>query len=90
MLFLMTQRIGPVLTQNRTSETGFQVTMERCNLIDLGFNGDPFTWARGATRKRLDRVVCNLDWRLRFNETVIYHLPKLKSDHSPLLSSYGL
>lgn len=55
-----------------------------------GFSGDPFTWARGNTRKRLDRALCNLDWRLRFEEIVINHLPKLKSDHSPLLMNFDI
>lgn len=66
-------------------EAGFQATLDRCNLFDLGYNGDLFTWARGNTRKHLDRAICNLDWHLRFEHSEITHLPKLKSDHSPLL-----
>lgn len=79
------KRIGPALANSRITEPRFQATLDICNLIDVGFSGDPFTWARGTTRKRLDRALCNLDWRLRFIEAGIAHLPKLKSDHAPLL-----
>lgn len=57
--------------------------------MDLGFNGDIFSWARGNTRKRLDRAVSNIDWRLKFNSTEIFHLPKLKSDYAPLLVDFN-
>lgn len=40
------------------------------------------------TRKRLDRAICNLEWHLRFQSSKITHLPKLKSDHSPLLMTF--
>lgn len=63
--------------------------MDNCNLLDMGFSGDPYTWVRGNTRKRLDRALSNLEWRLRFTESTITHLPKLKSDHAPLLMNFG-
>lgn len=36
-------------------------------------------------QKRLDRVLVNPDWRLKFAEADIYHLPHFKSNHKPLL-----
>ena len=59
-------------------------------LIDLGFIGPGLTWTRGTTTSsfkgtRLDRALCNAAWRLRFDGAAVMHLPKLNSDHSPLL-----
>lgn len=51
----------------------------------MGFKGDPYTWQRSNVRKRLDRMLVNLDWRLRFEEADVLHLPNFKSDHNPLL-----
>ena len=61
-------------------------------LIDLGFTGPQFTWSRGlnpASRKyaRLDRGLCNQDWRLLFEEASVHHLLQNQSDHCPLLIS---
>ncbi|XP_019200262.1 PREDICTED: uncharacterized protein LOC109193892 [Ipomoea nil] len=51
-------------------------------LIDLGFSGPRLTWARGSdvvTSKgaRLDRALCNVDWRQRFPEAFVQHLPRV-------------
>ena len=64
-------------------------------LIDLGFNGPPFTWSRGlnpATKKyaRLDRGLCNQEWRVLFEEARVLHLIQNQSDHCPILiAPYG-
>lgn len=78
----------PPLANSHTVESGFQRTIDRYNLLDMDFSGDPFTWVRGNTRKRFDRALSNLDWRLRFSDRGIMHLPKLKSDHAPLLMAF--
>lgn len=49
----------------------FRDSMKACNLIYLGFKGNPFTWVRmiGGKRfmqTRLDRALSNEDWRLLF------------------------
>ena len=74
--------------------TRFRHWIENSGLIDLGFFGPMFTWARGShpeTRKeaRLDRALCNADWRLRFQEGTVQHLIRVGSNHSPLLVSTG-
>ncbi|CAA7060939.1 unnamed protein product [Microthlaspi erraticum] len=59
------------------------------SLIDMGFTGHRFTWRRGRTEqyyiaKRLDRVLCNAQARLKWQEASVTHLPFLASDHTPL------
>lgn len=59
------------------------------SLIDMGFKGGPYTWRRGRVEsnfiaKRLDRVLCNPEARLKWQEAVVAHLPFLSSDHVPL------
>ncbi|KAJ8437488.1 hypothetical protein Cgig2_007465 [Carnegiea gigantea] len=61
-------------------------------LLDLGFSGPKFTWLRGlsqATRKcaRLDRALCNMEWRARFPDGGVKHLVRNQSHHVPILIS---
>ncbi|KAJ9186725.1 hypothetical protein P3X46_002268 [Hevea brasiliensis] len=58
---------------------------EANDVIDLGFRGPKFTWQWGCLFECLDRALCNEDWRLRFKEASIFHLPCLYSDHRPIL-----
>ncbi|KAK7838298.1 hypothetical protein CFP56_019980, partial [Quercus suber] len=63
--------------------------------IDLGFSGNTFTWARGkwgsfAIRRRLDRAIASISWRLAFPKVVVTHLGALKSDHTPILLDTNL
>ncbi|KAL0450913.1 UNVERIFIED_CONTAM: hypothetical protein Slati_1647700 [Sesamum latifolium] len=53
-------------------------------LIDLGFEG-PFTWTDHRLWQRLDRVLFSSEWVDALPQTVIRHLPRSSSDHSPLL-----
>ncbi|XP_016195543.1 uncharacterized protein LOC107636557 [Arachis ipaensis] len=62
----------------------FQHCVSSCGLIDLGYDGWPFTRKRGNLVERLDRGLSNLDWQIRFPEARIIHLPPLKSDHNPI------
>jgi hypothetical protein len=63
----------------------FRSTLEDCNLEDMGFNGDIFTWRRGKIRERLDRAVCNPDWSLMFPLAGVVNEDFGKSDHRPVL-----
>ena len=56
---------------------------------DLEFKGPSFTWARGSLHKRLDRAICNDNWIERFSDTSVLHLPKVCSDHRPILVQFG-
>jgi hypothetical protein len=61
-------------------------------LLDLGFNGNKFTWSnhrlgRANIRERLDRGLANHNWVHLFPNSLINHLPASNSDHCPLLLS---
>lgn len=78
---------GP-LTHSRNA--GFQEWIFELGLIDLGFSGPMFTWVRGLhdhTFKgaRLDRALCNFEWRSRFTES--YGSPSSEGEIRPLAYS---
>ncbi|KAA3478183.1 reverse transcriptase [Gossypium australe] len=68
----------------------FRNTLQDCQLFDLGFSGNWFTWERGNLpetniRERLDRGVANKKWISMFPQANIKHLVHSTSDHCPLL-----
>ncbi|KAL5742374.1 hypothetical protein ACOSP7_029106 [Xanthoceras sorbifolium] len=72
------------------SDTGFRDWINANCLVDLGFVGQKFTWMtkRGVNDDiwcRLDRAVCSIDWRMMFPEGFVRHLPRINSDHCPIV-----
>ncbi|KAA3465047.1 tyrosine decarboxylase 1-like [Gossypium australe] len=61
--------------------------VDSCGLQDLGFNGPKFTWQRGGTSARLDRALANNTWMESFPQCLISNLPRIKSDHRPIILS---
>ncbi|XP_017613545.1 uncharacterized protein LOC108458650 [Gossypium arboreum] len=59
--------------------------VDNAKLYDLEFRGPPFTWYRGLLFERLDRALGNEAWIQAFPNSLVTHLPKIKSDHRPLL-----
>ncbi|KAL8129181.1 hypothetical protein V2J09_018336 [Rumex salicifolius] len=56
----------------------------------MGSSGSRFTWSRGSdtnqfVEKRIDRVTMNMSAFLEWPNTSVRHLPRIGSDHSPLL-----
>lgn len=64
---------------------GFKKWIDRAAVIDMGFQGPMFTWTNNTVKERLDRCICNDDWRLLFPEAKVFHLARMSSDHCPLL-----
>jgi hypothetical protein len=63
----------------------FHDTLDDCELDDIGYIGDPFTWHRGSMRERLDRGLANHSWNMLHDKAAIVHLQYNHSDHRPLL-----
>ncbi|XP_042065472.1 uncharacterized protein LOC121808984 [Salvia splendens] len=63
----------------------FVETISDCQLLDVGADGPKFTWARGDTFERLDIVLIGEGWANVFEATRVTNLPRILSDHCPLL-----
>ncbi|KAL7202772.1 hypothetical protein ACSBR1_034272 [Camellia fascicularis] len=58
--------------------------------MDLGCTGPKFTWTnnrRGManTMERLNRALCNENWRTMYPQGTVRNLPRTYSDHFPLI-----
>ncbi|CAN0920359.1 hypothetical protein LINGRAHAP2_LOCUS32003 [Linum grandiflorum] len=58
-------------------------------LLDLGFQGEPFTWNNCQDRDRfirirLDRALSNVAWRNAYDRALVYHESDIGSDHRPI------
>ena len=79
------------LPLNRNRVTAFRNCLDTCGLMDLGFQGPRFTWTNKIPnwqcniKERLDRGVGNFEWKILFPMAEIHHLPRVKSDHCPIL-----
>jgi hypothetical protein len=63
----------------------FRDALDDCELEDLGFSGDPFTWKRGRIHERLDRVVTNNAWNIMHPGALVKHLGYAHLDNRPIL-----
>jgi hypothetical protein len=71
-----------------------QNTLNDCNLVDLGYHGDMFTWTNNQIdnshiKERLDRYCATTTWINRFPRFTNYHLMNYCSDHNPILLVFG-
>ncbi|KAK9733300.1 hypothetical protein RND81_04G058500 [Saponaria officinalis] len=76
--------------RNQRQIAAFPETLDDCALIDLGFNGNMFTWQRGrevgrVIRERLDRAVATATWTDIFPNVVVNHFPIYSSNHAMIL-----
>jgi len=63
----------------------FQDALLDCDLSDIGYSGDKFTWRRGKIRERLDRGAADTRWNMMFPNAVLINGEMVKSDHRPLI-----
>jgi hypothetical protein len=87
-ILLPSEQRGGVFSQTRASRFGNM--LDRCGFMDLNYFGSKFTWNRQCVggrslSKRLDRGVCDHEWRMSFQEATVEHLVRRHSDHNPLL-----
>lgn len=66
--------------------------MTSCGFIDFDTIGGIFTWRKNVqhgvhVRKKLDRCMADVDWRLLFQHALVELLQPHNSDHNPLLLS---
>lgn len=76
-------------THHRKFLHGFTDAINDCQLMDLGFIGNMFTWERskGTARwvqERLDRGLANRQWKDMFPLAEVTELDVSTSDHLPL------
>jgi hypothetical protein len=74
--------------------TLFRNTLNHCDLQDLGYTGDIFTWNNKQSetqliKERLDRFLANSEWANQFPSYQNSHLLRFKSDHSPILLEFN-
>jgi hypothetical protein len=71
----------------------FEEALEECEMLDLGYSGDVFTWRNNHHQsenyiwKRLDRAVANVGWRSRFISVHVHSGDPYHSDHHPVIIS---
>ncbi|KAK3222272.1 hypothetical protein Dsin_009297 [Dipteronia sinensis] len=78
------------IQRSRAQMEAFREVINDCDLDDLGYSGPAFTWCnkRGdgeMVQERLDRGLCNYQWKEIFKDTTVSHLEFWKSDHRPIL-----
>jgi hypothetical protein len=86
----VTEKLGPRPANCRLI-SNFCCLVKDSGFIDLGYNGPAYTWTNkrfdaNPTYEHLDRFLANAEWFSNFPNTVVYHLPMLKSDHAPILA----
>lgn len=79
-----------MLDRNEAHMQQFRSTLDFCSLLDLGFQGWPFTWSNrkegsAETWVRLDRGVCTKEWLNLFPNARLRHVSVATSDHLGLL-----
>jgi len=69
----------------------FKNWINECSLIEVTTVGTKFTWrgphwnGRDRVFKNLDRVLCNVSWRLKYPGGFAKVLPRVQSNHHPII-----
>ncbi|GAU46481.1 hypothetical protein TSUD_402360, partial [Trifolium subterraneum] len=79
------------LASNSKLINNYYRPLARDGLMEVTTVGTKFTWrgpqwnGRDRVFKKLDRVLCNVSWRLRYHEGFAKVLPRVQSDHHPII-----
>jgi len=93
ILFGCEKEGGPLRAESSMQK--FRLALEDCDLHDLGFIGDPFTWrnnhnlAARFIKERLDRAVANSAWRCLFPLAKVTNGDPRHLDHRPIIIDVG-
>lgn len=73
----------------------FNAVIDSLDLREVSMTGRQFTWANNLpepTYEKLDRVLMDTDWELKFPMVTVRALERIVgfSDHAPILLSTGL
>ncbi|XP_042007785.1 uncharacterized protein LOC121756308 [Salvia splendens] len=72
-------------TNRQAKMVDFAESIEDCRILDPGFDGSEFTWAKNGLFERLDRIPVNERWAQSLETTRVTNLPRIASDHGPVL-----
>uniref|UniRef100_A0A2N9HXJ9 Reverse transcriptase domain-containing protein n=1 Tax=Fagus sylvatica TaxID=28930 RepID=A0A2N9HXJ9_FAGSY len=82
-----TERVGsPDLSSSMRDFSDFIFSM---GLFDLPLEGGNFTWSNARSKSRLDRFLCSPSFVDHFSRIVQKRMPRILSDHFPILLSCG-
>ena len=78
------------LKREEMSFKAFKDFISDNSLVDIGFEGHPWTWSNhwdneGEVRQRLDRCLSSYDWVQKFEAATCQHMESFASDHSLLI-----
>ncbi|KAG6626350.1 hypothetical protein CIPAW_15G041600 [Carya illinoinensis] len=73
----------------RPAMTEFSECIFDLNLVDLPLAGGTCTWSNNHTWSRLDRFLISPEWECHFPDVWQKRLPRLSSDHWPILLDCG-
>nr|CAD1838601.1 unnamed protein product [Ananas comosus var. bracteatus]CAD1838614.1 unnamed protein product [Ananas comosus var. bracteatus] len=78
------------LSRTFNSKSPLRKFQQDGGFVDIHFNGPGYTWTNNRQGnsmilQRLDRALANSQWILRFPFSRLVHLPRIASDHCPLL-----
>ncbi|KAK3211112.1 hypothetical protein Dsin_015818 [Dipteronia sinensis] len=82
------------LRKRWSAMSDFREALEDSKLEDMGFQGPKYTWSNkregtGLIMERLDRGMCNEEWRTLFPFFSVRHLDFWGSDHRPILLEFS-
>lgn len=79
-----------VLEPSEKYMLNFRLNLEACNMFRFGVSGPRFNWSnlrcpKNQIMESLDHFLVNPDWLARFPEASVTHLPRIHSNHCPLI-----